>query len=110
MSLLDKTPPSLSPGLGAVQEGGDQLAPPVLVEDQSLPAGQDATAEADLGPADGVEAVVGGEAGAAEALRDEHGEGLRRRLTRRPREAGVAPAGEEGWKAPLVTHLWLAVS
>lgn len=110
MSLLDKTPPSLSPGLGAVQEGGDQLAPPILVEDQSLPAGQDSTAEADLGPADGVEAVVGGEAGAAEALRDEHGEGLRRRLARRPREAGVAPAGEEGWKAPLVTHLWLAVS
>lgn len=69
-------PPSLSPGLGAVQEGGDELAPPVLVEDQGLAAGQDPAAKADLGPTDGVEAVVGGEAGAGEALGDEHGESL----------------------------------
>lgn len=77
-------PPSLSPGLGAVQEGGDKLASPILVEDQGLAAGQDPAAEADLGPADGVKAVVGGEAGAGEALGDEHGKGLRRRLTRWP--------------------------
>lgn len=76
MSLLHTTPRSLSPGLGAVQEGGDELASAVLVEDQRLPAGQHAAAKADLGPADGVEAVVGGEAGAGEALGDEHGEGL----------------------------------
>lgn len=71
----------LSPGLGAVKEGGDELASPVLVEDQGLAAGQDPAAEADLGPPDGVKVVVGGEAGAGEALRDEHGEGLRGRLT-----------------------------
>lgn len=71
----------LSPGLGAVEEGGDELAPPVLVEDQRLATGQDAAAKADLGSTDRVKIVVGGEAGAGEALRDEHGEGLRCRLT-----------------------------
>lgn len=40
--------------------------------------------------------MVGGEAGAGEALGDEHGEGLRRRLARWPRETGVAPAGRKG--------------
>lgn len=58
----------LSPGLGAVKEGGDELAPPILVEDQGLAAGQDPTTEADLSPSDGVKAVVGGEAGAGKAL------------------------------------------
>lgn len=66
----------LSPGLGAVKEGGNKLAPPILVEDQGLAAGQDPAAEADLSPPDGVKIVVGREAGAGEALRDEHGEGL----------------------------------
>lgn len=98
--MLPTAPLCLSPGLGAVQEGGDELAPPILVEDQGFAAGQDPTAEADLGTTDGVEAVVGGEAGAGEALGDEHGEGLRRCLTRRPRKTRVTPAGQEGWRAP----------
>ena len=84
MSLPHISALSLSPGLGAVKEGGDKLPPPILVEDQGLAAGQDPAAEADLSPPDGVKVVVGGEAGAGEALRDEHGEGLRRHLTRRP--------------------------
>lgn len=85
----------LSPGLGAVQEGGDQLAPAILVEDQGLATGQHPTAKADLGAPDGVEVVVGGKAGAGEALRDEDREGLRCHLTCWARKAGVTPAGEE---------------
>lgn len=42
----------LSPGLGAVKERGDELAPPVLVEDQRLATGQDPAAKADLSSTD----------------------------------------------------------
>ena len=77
------------PGLGAVQGGGDQVSPAVPVEHQGLAAGQHPAAEADLGPPQRREAVIGGEARAGEALRQEGREGLGGQLTRRTAEPRV---------------------
>ena len=81
------------PGLGAVQGGGNQVSPAVPVEDQGLATGQHPAAEADLRPPQGGEAVVGGEARAGEALRQEGREGLGGQLTRRAAEPGVTSGG-----------------
>lgn len=72
------------------------MPPAVPVEDQRLAAGQDTAAEADLGAAQGGEAVVGGEARAGEALREERREGLGGQLAGRTTEAWVTPAGARG--------------
>lgn len=69
------------------------MSPAVAVEDQGLAAGQHAAAKADLGPAQRREAVVGGEARAGEALRQERRERLRGQLTRRPTETWITPVG-----------------
>lgn len=58
----------LSPGLGTVKEGSDELPSPILGEHQGLATGQNPTAKADLGSTDGVEVVIGREAGAGKAL------------------------------------------
>lgn len=71
------------------------MPPAVPVEDQCLAAGQHAAAEADLGAAEGGEAVVGGEARAGETLREERREGLGGQLAGRTAEAWVAPAGSK---------------
>lgn len=72
------------------------MSPAVSVEDQGLPAGQHATTEADLGTTERGEAVVGGEARAGEALRQERREGLGGELTGRTTEARVTSGGERG--------------
>lgn len=71
------------------------MPPAVPVEDQSLAAGQDAAAEADLGAAQRREAVVGREARTGEALGEERREGLRGQLAGRTAEARVTPASRK---------------
>lgn len=66
------------------------MSPAVPVEDQGLAAGQHPAAEADLGPTQRGEAVVGGEARAGEALRQERRERLGGELAGRAAESGVA--------------------
>lgn len=72
------------------------MPPAVPVEDQRLAAGQHAAAEADLGTAEGGEAVVGGKARAGETLGEERREGLGGQLAGRTAEAWVTPAGRWG--------------
>lgn len=77
------------PGLGTVEWRSDQMPPAVPIEDQGFTAGQHPTGEADLGPTQGGEAVIGRETRAGKPLRQESWESLGGKLTSWSTEAWI---------------------